>query len=53
LVIAKPCGVKESSRFLSKKEFARTDSGLRFIDLEIALSVVSANVQPLELARLG
>jgi hypothetical protein len=52
LVIAKPCGVKESSRFLSKKEFARTD-GAPVIDLEIALSVVSAKVQPLELARLG
>jgi hypothetical protein len=37
----------------SKKEFAQVDSGLRFTNLEIALSVVSSKVQPLELARLG
>jgi len=37
----------------SEKEFAQGDSGLRFSDLEIALSVVSAKVQLLELARLG
>jgi hypothetical protein len=36
----------------SKKEFAQTDSGSGD-DLEIALSVVSAKIQPLELVRLG
>jgi hypothetical protein len=36
----------------SKKGFAQTDSGSGD-DLEIALSVVSAKIQPLELVRLG
>ena len=36
----------------SKKEFAQTDSGSGD-DLEIALSVVSAKIQPLELVRPG
>jgi len=43
----------ESSRLLSKKEFAQTDPGAPVIDLEIALSVVSAKVQPLELFQPG